>query len=56
MFLVQLNVANGLPPEDTQRSFKTVPAGIIDPSIYPVIIGGDGGSNNIRDEMKVEKN
>lgn len=36
-----------MPPDDTQRSLWTVPAGIIEPSTYPDIIGGDGGSNNI---------
>lgn len=46
-FLYQVKAAKGLPPDDTQRSLWTVPAGIIEPSTYPDIIGGDGGSNNI---------
>lgn len=51
-FLYQVNVASGLPPEDTHNSFCTDPAGIIDPSTYPEIIGGDGGSKT----MKKKKN
>lgn len=52
-FLYQVKAAKGLPPDDTQRSLWTVPAGIIEPSTYPDIIGGDGGSNNIRIKHKI---
>lgn len=43
-FLYQVSVARGLPPEDVQEIFCTVPAGMKDPSVYPCIKGGLGGS------------
>lgn len=43
-FLYQVSVANGLPPDEMHSNFWTEPAGIIDPSLYPDIIGADGGS------------
>ena len=52
-FLYQVNVASGLPPVDTHKSFCMDPAGIIDPSTYPVIIGADGGSINIKSKILV---
>lgn len=43
-FLYHVKVANGLPPVDTHKSFWIDPAGIIEPSTYPEIMGADGGS------------
>lgn len=43
-FLYQTNVAKGFPPDDTHNNFCTDPAGIICPSMYPDISGGDGAS------------
>lgn len=51
-FLYHVNVANGLPPVDTHKSFCIDPAGIIDPSTYPEIMGTDGGSALIKIEWK----
>lgn len=43
-FLYHVNVANGLPPEDMQVIGCTVPAARVLPSLYPLMIGGPGGS------------
>lgn len=48
-----MRVANGLPPTEVHKSFWTVPAGMMAPSTYPVMTGGDGGSIKIKKNIYV---